>query len=234
MTVSGSGGVVGGQGQLLRNTCASSPLSLLPSPRRTRLLGICSYYSSGRPPAALRTQVKLSLTILLSADSSNVEPPPTLPDEQLSIDMPIQSLPNELLLHIISLLAVASAEDLETSYWNRTRLRDLRAATLVSRTWQRLAQPILWEEVRLLNNTQVSNFVAGTAATGLTTATLRLFEDDSHRLAALAVGSCAGLRKLELWDLWDVDVEILFSPALARESLHQSVLSRAHACPIIL
>lgn len=138
----------------------------------------------------------------------------------LSYAMYIQSLPVEILLHIFSF---AVLEWSDWGYWEyEPRRRTLYAASLVCRSWRRLAQPLLWEEVHLWTPSRVSEFVAGTAATSLTTRELRLwgrFAADGDPGIARAVDACVGVQKLLLREFCGLDSQTLFLPQPAGQSL---------------
>ena len=132
--------------------------------------------------------------------------------------MPIQSLPRELLFHVLSL---AAGHHSSSGYLRRHRCGTLRVAALVCRTWRGLAQLLLWDAVRLGSSTQISRFVDGTAATGCAVTSLKLVGDDDTEVpnAVAAVEAFSRLKQLKLCTISDLDLQPFSRPQLAGESL---------------
>lgn len=143
-----------------------------------------------------------------------------LPSPQLSMSA-AQSPPPEILLEIFSFAGHYTPRDELFT----TRYATLRGAALTCRAWTRMAQRVLWEDVRLENAQGVNAFAVGSAAgAGGATAALELVGGNgiTSEEASRAVEACVGISHLVLIGLENLERSPLYLPGLAGASLVRS------------
>lgn len=198
------------KGRRTRDSSSSRSRGLLspPSPRSAVLcsgLAVLYCISLQVRPISPRRSREAPLTAVLDQPRS-----PRLPSHQMAT---INSLPPELLLHIIRMAG--------TSWQKRPCHRTLRVAALVCRSWQRPAQKVLWEDVEIDKAAVLDLFLAWTATLGLFTTRMWLSGglagiDGVHAAGvAEALGRFPGLQRLHLFHVADVDYSALCAPHLS-------------------
>lgn len=230
-----------------RSRPSRSPLLLLRSLRvdsTARLLLVThSRYVPRSAAWAARVATRIQLTRRSpNASSSECSSPRTrhlvlLAHPVLADAMPIQSLPEETLLKILSLAGDCRPNDSICG----TRYATLRRASLVCRNWRILAQALLWKVVRLEGSIRAVKFLAASAANGYTTTALELSRCVSgllrgqtsphmqHSEAVQLIQLSSGLEKLKLSGFNDLDAQVLYMPGLAGEPLSSSLPRSANA-----